>query len=193
MKLNLFFEGVRLRKSGSKLFTKTFFFLLFALFLIPQLLSANAIGYKPVDQVEGVIYISGDAVIFDASATSTVIELPKSEEKDLVKEVSEFKVLEQELTVKIEEKPAIHISHKKIKSKFIFTPTEPSQSIATSMKFNNTISVFTPSFSNKTTVTNHYTLFSVPVYVYLLNIYNAEFSKTAELSQFLFSRPPPLV
>lgn len=76
--------------------------------------------------------------------------------------------------------------------KYFFIVKKSTENFISGNWSNGKNSVLVPNFLSKNVIKHFYAKLNIQLHVYLKNIYTAEFSKTAELSRFLLSRPPPM-
>jgi len=191
----LLFTKVKL-KDGNKEKTFKIFLLLFLIliFCTPQLFKASASNSVDVEESYGkaILYVSGEATIYNiSSVTNAVVVLENSPVVEQLAKHANLSLAKQITPPETVEK---------VKTKKIETPYSPKQtvrSIPNDQKFaagsssGKATSVLTNHFTDSNLVITHYGEIKIPLFAYLLKIYTADFSKTAALSQFLFSRPPP--
>ena len=195
MKFNLFFRITQPKVAGSFFRSKFSLLLLFILVGIPSVISASVLENDNLDQgSEGVIYVSGNAVLFGENSISNgkIIEIESTKE-NVSREPVISTVEKPTAMVPLKKKIATKVLPKPSKPKFVFNSTAPEESFGASTTFNNKNSLIIPTYTAQDVVVCHYTELITPTFLYLLNIYTADFSKTASLSQFLFSRPPPTI
>lgn len=150
-----------------------------------------------IDQTsqETEIYISSGATIIGGAHIyhARIVEESARIEKHIIKKAVSSKIDKPSALASVLKKSKSKIVLKPSKPKFVFTGSTPDQNFGLGTTLTNKNSVINPTFVESNDIVCHYTLLSVPLYVYLLNIYTADFSKTAELSQLRFSRPPPII
>lgn len=195
MKENLFFRATQstVKKGG---FNSIFFnLILLPLLCISPFFSASALEVDvPQQDQQAVIYVSENAVVFGAEEASnaTIVKINAPIEVKHSKLAADSKI-KKEIAVATTEpiNPAGHLP-KLSKPKFVFRSSASDQSFGAGSISNTAKSVINPTFFAKNVLVFHYTALNIPIFSYLMSIYTADFSKTAALSQFLFSRPPPL-
>lgn len=191
----LLFTKVKL-KDGNKEKTFKIFLLLFLIliFCTPQLFKASASNNVDLEESYGkaILYVSGEATIYNiSSVTNAVVVLENSSVADIIAKHANLSLAKQITPPETVEK---------VKTKKIETPSSPTQtvrSIPTDEKFSagsssgNDTSVLSNQFTSNNVVVAHFNELMIPSFAFLLKIYSKNFPKTAALSQFLFSRPPP--
>ncbi len=173
--------------------------LFLVIFLLPAFVCATTNDGKVLEPTQEIkIRILGDAMVFDAHAIQKEVE-KQVEEENLAREkivkddrkkilkLSSSKIVSS--IEKIEEQSKI--IHKTVRSKFNFVPIKSDQNLGEFHICHIKNSVSHPRGCEKALVFHHYTKLTTPIYIFLLNIYTAEFRKTATLSHSFFSRPPP--
>lgn len=176
-------------------FFSTFILLIFPVFYFS--ISTDPPINQSLDQnsEDAEIYISSGAMIVGGEHVyhaKIVVESTATKENSNKKAVVS-KIVKPTALANVTKKSKNKIVLKPSKPKFVFTGSTPDQNFGLGTKLTNKNSVINPTFVERNDILCHFTVLSVPLYVYLLNIYTADFSKTAELSYFLFSRPPPMI
>ena len=141
------------------------------------------------------IYISSGAMIVGVEHVyhaKIVVESTATKENSNKKAVVS-KIVKPTALANVTKKSKNKIVLKPSKPKFVFTGSTPDQNFGLGTMLTNKNSVINPTFVERNDILCHFIVLNVPLYAYLLNIYTADFSKTAELSHFLFSRPPPMI
>ena len=195
LKNDLFFLDSKWVGTKNSKLKKLFFVLSFLLFCIPTTLKAEELVAPAENDPQTTIYISGSASI-SGTDEITIVHVVKAE------------TAQQKATSKPEKiNFAAEIKHAEIAKKEhvakIVKQAVPKQNIASAPADqsigaghalgNQTCTIPVASYFGKLMIAHQYTVLSIPVFAYLQNRYTADFSKTATLSQFLFSRPPPVV
>ncbi|WP_307426941.1 hypothetical protein [Chryseobacterium sp. MDT2-18] len=147
----------------------------------------------PQQNQPGIIYVGENAFIYgiEESTNARIVKIESPLEHKSSKKVVEVKIKNRSAISKKNDKTEIKDLPKSAKSKFAFKNTRSDESFGASAFSNTKNSVITPVFISENVVSCFYTKLNIPLFIYLMNIYTADFSKTAALSQFLFSRPPP--
>ena len=135
---------------------------------------------------ESIIFVSKGVIIYDETKDNAVIAKHKQERKSLNSKKKKSKVFT---------KPKIE--HKSIsnpnKSLLVFSEIPSDENLNTNYYLNNKNSFGNQSSFGKKMVSCQYRKLSLPLFAYLIKIYTVEFSITATLSQYIFSRPPPYI
>ena len=194
MKENLFFRATRPILQKAESCSIFFLLILLPLLSIPTFFSASALEVDVLQQdPQAIIYVSENAVIFGieevTNARIVKIKTP-SKVKDFSKTAAP-KIKKQIPTPKTEVRNQIKNLPKLSRPKFVFQSKKSDESFGAGAFSNSKNSVVTTFFVSEGIVSCLYTKLHIPVFVYKMNIYTADFIKTAALSQFLFSRPPP--
>ena len=199
MRLTLYYKTTVAKEKIGNNFDIFSVLLFLVIFLLPAFVCAttnDGNNLEPKQEIK--IRILGDAMVFDANAIQKEVERQVEEEnlarekivKDDRKKILRLSSSKIVSTIeKIEEQSKIN--HKTVRSKFNFVPIKSDQNLGELSICNSKNSVSHPRGCEKALVFHHYTELTTPIYIFLLNIYTAEFRKTATLSQSFFSRPPP--
>lgn len=161
---------------------------------MPLFFSATALkGDIPQQDQQAIIYVGENTVVFgfEESTNARIVKIEAPLKVEGPKKSSNSKIKKQIPITKEESVNQVKNLPKLSKPKFLFKTTRSDESFDSGSLSNTKNSVITPVFVSENIVSCLYIQIKTPVFVYLMNIYTADFSKTAALSQFLFSRPPP--
>ena len=183
---------------GNKEKTFKIFLLLFLIliFCTPQLFKASASNSVDVEESYGkaILYVSGEVTIYNiSSVTNAVVVVEKT---TIPSNFAENKLLTS-TRHSTSTKAVVKLKTKKVETPY--SPKQTIKSIPARDKFSagsssgNDTSVLTNQFTSNNVVVAHFNELMIPSFAFLLKIYSSDFSKTAALSQFLFSRPPPQI
>lgn len=171
-------------------------FLQVVLFVFPffcyAISSDPSLGKSSKDPV---IYISSGTMMVGGENiyNATIVEVSEPKEDNATKNVLGSKRENSKVPESLTKKNTAAAHPKPAKPKHIFTSTSSNESFGASNALDNKNSVCNPTLVVASFIVCQYTKLSIASYIYLLNIYSADFSKIAELSQFRFSRPPPMI
>lgn len=156
----------------------------------------NAIALKrniPQQGQQGIIYVGENVFIYgrEESRNAKVLKIGASSESSSCGKVTELKIRKRTTIAKRVTKTDLTNPPKLATPKFLFKNGRSNESLDSCILPNNRTSVITPVYISLHIVLFHFAEPYLPVFVYLMNFYTVCFAKTAALSQFLFSRPPP--
>ena len=194
LKENLFFRSTRPIVHKVESYSVFCLLMMLPLLTMPLFFGAAALKVNiPQQNQPGIIYVGENAFIYgiEESTNARIVKIEAPLEHKGSKKVVKVKIKNRSAISKKNDKTEIKDLPKLSKPKFIFKSTKLNESFDSGTLSNTRNSVITPVFVSQNMVQALYTEFHIPVFVYLMNIYTADFSKTAALSQFLFSRPPP--
>ena len=139
---------------------------------------------------DATIHITKGVIIYDAVDIATKKSVSR-QEKSAAKPIVENIYAAKETALKGNQRKSIVT--KNVKSKVHFTSTSSTQQFGVYQNLNNSnsithlnsfgIEIFTAQFSESI----------IPGFIFLLRLYNAEFSRSAHLFHYINSRPPPTV
>lgn len=141
------------------------------------------------------IYISSGAMIIGGAHIyhARIVEESAPIEKHITKKAVVSKRVKPSALVSVRKKSKNKIVLKASQPKFVFSGSTPDQNFCLGTTLANKNSVINYTFVERNDIVCHFTKVSVALYIYLLHYYSADFSKTTELSQFRFYRPPPMI
>ncbi|SFC28349.1 hypothetical protein [Kaistella jeonii] len=164
------------------------------LLCISSFFSASALKVDvPQQDQQAIIYVTENAVVFGTEdvTNASIVKIKAPLEAKDSKNITDSKIKKEIPIAKKESRKQAENLPKLSKPKFVFKSSTSNQNFGAGSFSNTRNSIINPVFFAKNVIVYHHTALSIPVLLYLINIYTAEFSKTAALSQFLFSRPPP--
>ena len=177
---------------------RTYRLRLFVVLLISLFFSSHASAVTPDSAIsqnnpEAVIYVSESAVVFGIEEVTNA-QIVKIKVLSKVKDFSKTavpKIKKQIPISKTRKENQVKDLPQLSKPQFVFQKKKSEESFGAAAFSNTKNSVVNSVFVSEDIVSDIHTKPLIPLFVYLMNIYTADFSKTAALSQFLFSRPPP--
>lgn len=193
MKEKLFFRATKSIIQNWKFNSFFLRLILLPLLCISSFFNAFALEINPPQQdQQPIIYVSGASVVEIGEATNAkIVIINDSLDGKIAKEVRTVKIKKQIPVSKEESKNQIKSLPKTPAPRFIFKSTKLEDFFNTATFTNTKNSViFLTSFS-KNIVAYSVIASNIHVFTYLMNIYTVDFERTQDLSQFLFSRPPP--
>ena len=194
MKENLFFRATQSIVKKAETCSLFFILILLPLLSIPTFFSASALEVDVLQQdPQAIIYVSENAIVFGIEEVTNA-RVVKVKVASKVKDFSTTvvpKIKKQIPISKTDKENQVKDLPQLSKPKFLFQSKTSDESFDAAAFSNTKNSVITTFFVSEDIVSSIYTKLPIPLVVYLMNIYTADFSKTATLSQFLFSRPPP--
>ncbi|WP_234109779.1 hypothetical protein [Chryseobacterium sp. R2A-55] len=194
MKEKLFFRATLSISENTEFCSIFSLLMMLPLLGMPLFFNATALKINiPQQSQEGIIYIVENAFIYgiEESTNAKVVKIEAASKSSTCKKVSESKIRKQTTIAKKVTKTDHTDPPKLAKPKFLFKNGRSNESLDSCILPNNRNSVITPVFISLHIVLSQDAELYVPVFVYLMNFYTVYFAKTAALSQFLFSRPPP--
>lgn len=194
MKEKLFFRATLSVFENIEAYSVFSLLMMLPLLGMPLFFSATALKLNiPQQSQQGIIYVGENAFIYgtEESTNAKVLKIGASSESSSCGKASESKIRKQIAIAKKVRKTDLTNPPKLATPKFLFKNSRSNESLDSCILPNNRTSVITPVFISLHIVLFHFAEPYLPVFVYLMNFYTVYFAKTAALSQFLFSRPPP--
>ena len=167
--------------------------ILLPILCISSFFNAFALEINPPQQdQQPIIYVSGASVVEIGEATNAkIVIINDSLDGKIAKEVRTVKIKKQIPVSKEESKNQIKSLPKTPAPRFIFKSTKLEDFFNTATFTNTKNSLISLTSFLKIIVAYSVIASNIHVFTYLMNIYTVDFERTQDLSQFLFSRPPP--
>ncbi|MFN3021609.1 hypothetical protein ACK1KB_11585 [Chryseobacterium sp. TY3] len=194
MKEKLFFRATKSIIQNWKFNSLFLKLILLPLLCISSFFNATALEInEPQQDQQPIIYVSGASIVIEIgeATNSKVVKINDSLDDKIAKEVRTVKIKKQIPVSKEESKNQIKNLPKSPAPRFVFKSTKLEDFFNKATFTNTKNSVISLTFFSKNIVVYYVVARNIPVFTYLMNIYTADFARTEELSQFLFSRPPP--
>ena len=193
MKEKLFFRATKSIIQNWKFNSFFLRLILLPLLCISSFFNAFALEINPPQQdQQPIIYVSGASVVEIGEATNAkIVIINDSLDGKIAKEVRTVKIKKQIPVSKEESKNQIKNLPKSPAPRFVFKSTKLEDFFNTATFTNTKNSVISLTSFSKNIVAYSVVASNIHVFTYLMNIYTVDFERTEELSQFLFSRPPP--
>lgn len=194
MKEKLFLRATQ-SQNKKRGFNRIFFnLIMLPLLCIAPFFSANALEADvPQQDQQGVIYVSENAIVvgFEQFSNASIVKIktPIGEKKS--KRPADKKI---NRAIPIAKKESVTLPRnlpKVFKPKFVFRSVTSEHHFVLGSSCNSRNSIINPVFFAKNILAFQDILINNYVFLYLKKIYSTGFSKTATLSHFLLSRPPP--
>lgn len=168
--------------------------ILLPLLCIAPFFSANALEADvPQQDQQAVIYVSENAIVvgFEQFSNASIVKIKTPIEEKKSKHAADKKINRAIPIAKKESVTRPSNLPKIFKPKFVFKSVTSEHHFALGSFCTGRNSIINSVFFAKNILAYQYTPINNPVFLYLKKIYSAGFSKTATLSHFLLSRPPP--
>lgn len=194
MKEKLFFRATKSIIQNWKFNSFFLRLILLPLLCISSFFNAFALEINPSQQdQQPIIYVSGASIVIEIgeATNAKIVKINDSLDGKIAKEVRTVKIKKQIPVSKEESKNQIKNLPKTPAPRFVFKSTKLEDFFNTATFTNTKNSVISLTSFSKNIVAYSVIASNIHVFTYLMNIYTVDFEKTEELSQFLFSRPPP--
>ena len=194
MKEKLFFRATKSIIENWKFNSLFLKLILLPLLCISSFFNATALEInEPQEDQQPIIYVSGASIVIEIgeATNSKIVKINDSLDDKIAKEVRTVKIKKQIPVYKEESKNQIKNLPKSPAPRFVFKSTKLEDFFNTATFTNTKNSVISLTSFSKNIVVYYVVARNIPLFTYLMNIYTVDFERTEELSQFLFSRPPP--
>lgn len=168
--------------------------ILLPLLCISSFFNATALEInEPQQDQQPIIYVSGASIVIEIgeATNAKIVKINDSLDDKIAKEGRTVKIKKQIPVSKEESKNQIKSLPKTPAPRFIFKSTKLEDFFNTATFTNTKNSVISLTSFLKNIVAYSVIASNIHVFTYLMNIYTVDFERTQDLSQFLFSRPPP--